>query len=152
MRRQWMSWPLGLVGVLAAAGCSGHATSSASRDSLPRDTPSSQSNHQHFRLAPPGQSAVVMTACLHRGGVQVDRVPAALVGRLPILTVSIGTHGGSQISFWATPNVAKQFVIASGSFAGRVHRVGAVTFDLTGIPRVDRVISRCAANVSGHLS
>jgi hypothetical protein len=71
---------------------------------------------------------------------------------MSIVTVSIGTHGASQISFVATPNVAKQFVIASGSFAGRVHRVGAVTFDLTGIPRVDRVITECAANFSGHLS
>jgi hypothetical protein len=71
---------------------------------------------------------------------------------MSVVTVSIGTHGGSQISFFATPNVAKQFVIASGSFAGRVHRVGAVTFDLTGIPRVDRVITECAANFSGHLS
>lgn len=141
-----------LIGVLAAAGCSGHATSSASRDSVPRDTSSSQSYHQHFQLSPPGQSAVVMTACLHRGGVPVDPVPAALAGRMSIVTVSIGTHGGSQISFFATPNVAKQFVIASGSLAGRVHRVGAVTFDLTGIPRVDRVITECAANFSGHLS
>ncbi|MCW2645248.1 MAG: hypothetical protein JWP07_1357 [Pseudonocardiales bacterium] len=145
-----MSWPLVLIGVLAAAGCSGHATSSASRDSLSRDTSSSQSNYQHFRLAPPGQSAAVMTACLHRGGVQVDPVPAALVGRMSIVTVSMGTHGGSQISFFATPNVAKRFVTASGSFP--VHRVGAVTFDLTGIPRVDRVIGRCAANLSGRLS
>jgi hypothetical protein len=71
---------------------------------------------------------------------------------MPVVTVSVGTHGGSQISFFATPRVAKQFVIAAGSFAGRVHRVGAVTFDLTGIPRVDRVITECAANVSGHLS
>jgi hypothetical protein len=67
-----------------------------------------------------------------------------------MVTLSMGRN--SQISFFATPNIAKQFVIAAGSFAGRVHRVGRVTFDLTGIARVDRVISRCAADFGGHLS
>jgi len=93
-----------------------------------------------------------MTACLNRGAVQVDPVPAALVGRMSVVTVSIGPHGGSSITFFASPAVAKRFVAASGSFAGRVHRAGAVTFDLTGIRRVDRVIAECAASLSGHLS
>jgi hypothetical protein len=69
---------------------------------------------------------------------------------MSVVTVSMGTHGSSPIFFFATPNMAKRFVAASGSFVGRVHRAGSVTFDLTGIRRVDRVIAECAASLSGH--
>lgn len=152
VRRQLMSWPLTVFGVLVAVGCSGHATTSTAQHSRPREVPSSQSNRHRFRLAAPGQSEVAMTACLRRNNVEIDPVPASLVGRMSSLTVSMGPHGGSTISFFATPAIAKQFVVTSGSFAGRVHRVGAVTFDLTGIRRVDRVITECAASLSGHQS
>ena len=152
MSRPSITWPLAFLGVIAVAGCAGHATTPTTAESPPRDAAPSQSNHQRFPLAAPGQNAVTMTACLNRGGVQVDPVPAAVVGRMSVVTVSIGTHGGSSITFFASPAVAKRFVVASGSFAGRVHRAGAVTFDLTGIQRVDRVIAECAASLSGHLS
>jgi hypothetical protein len=148
MPRLSMSWPLALLGVLAVVGCSGQATDA----SRPRDAAASQSEHQRFPLAAPGQNVVTMTACLHRGGVHVDPVPAAFAGHMSSVSVSMGIHGGSTITFFATPAVAERFVIASGSFAGRVHRVGVVTFDLTGIRRVDRVIAECAVSLSGHLS
>jgi hypothetical protein len=127
MKRLLAPVMLWLLAAIIATGCS--------------PAPASPSGTQKFPMAVQGRQDEVVAACLRRLGVRIRTPTKPYAGRIAAIEIPVGRT--SEITFFRSPQVARNFARAVNRFAGGIERIGSVTFDHTGIPHVDHVIRNC---------